>query len=89
MYNSNENGERIYNIIHRFHIVLYKLGFTPIFERSFPNNTIPPACSAEWQAKALCGEIMMSYEKTQNMTADEIVDKYKVSIQSAKIKLKY
>ena len=57
------------HIMHEMcHVMLYKLGFTPILERSFANNKIPPAYSAEWQAMALCGEIMMPYNETQNMT---------------------
>lgn len=78
------------HIMHEMcHVVLYKLGFTPILERSFSNNRIPPAFSAEWQAMALCGEIMMPYEETKNMAVMEIVDKYKVSIPSAQKRLKY
>jgi hypothetical protein len=46
------------------HIFLYKIGFTPIFNRQFSNNKIPAYCSVEWQTKALCGEVMMPYYKT-------------------------
>lgn len=78
------------HIMHEIcHVVLYKLGFTPTLERSFINNKIQPAYSAEWQAKALCGEIMMPYEETKNMTVEEIANVYKVSELSAQIRKKY
>ncbi len=78
------------HIMHEMcHVFLYRLGYRPILARSFANNTIPPAYSAEWQAKALCGEIMMPYEETKNMNADQIVRKYKVSLASARMRKKY
>ncbi len=78
------------HIMHEMcHVVLYKLGYVPAFQRSFENKKIQRAFSAEWQAMALCGEIMMPYEATKNMTADEIADKYKVSLLSAQTRLKY
>ena len=61
------------------HVFLYKIGFTPIWERSFENNKLPAYCSVEWQTKALCGEVMMPYEQTKNMTQREIMEKYQVS----------
>ena len=61
------------------HVFLYKIGFTPIWERSFENNKLPAYCSVEWQTKALCGEIMMPYQATRNMTTQEIINNYGVS----------
>lgn len=71
------------------HVFLYKIGFTPIIERSFGNNEIPPYKSVEWQAKALCGEVMMPYEATADMTCDEIMTVYHVSKSSAKYRKNY
>ena len=71
------------------HVFLYKLGFTPIWERSFENNELPAYCSVEWQTKALCGEVMMPYEQTKNMTRREIMDKCQVSKGFAKARQHY
>lgn len=61
------------------HVFLYFIGFRPILSRSFSNNEIPAYCSVEWQTKAFCGEVMMPYEETKNLSEDEIVKKYIVS----------
>ena len=58
-------------------------------QRSFSNGFIKPYESVEWQAKALCGEIMMPYYATANMTVDEIVDIYAVSEASARKRKTY
>ena len=71
------------------HIFLFKIGFTPVVERSFGNNEIPPCKSVEWQAKALCGEVMMPYDATAKMSSRDIVTVYHVSKASAKKKKKY
>lgn len=68
------------HILHELcHVFLYSIGFTPIIQRSFSNGTIPNYCSAEWQAKALCGETMISYEESYDMTVEEIQKYYGVS----------
>ena len=61
------------------HIFLYKIGFTPIYTRSFENYEIPAYCSVEWQTKALCGEIMMPYEETKGLSCERIISTYGVS----------
>lgn len=71
------------------HVFLYKIGFTPVWERNFKNNELPAFCSVEWQAKALCGEVMMPYEQTKNMTPSEIMTKYKVSKGFAETRQRY
>ena len=71
------------------HIFLYKIGFTPVYTRSFDNNKIPAYCSVEWQTKALCGEVMMPYEETKEMCRDEIIKKYGVSKGFAEKRLSY
>ena len=61
------------------HVFLYSVGFTPIYARSFENNTLPAYCSVEWQTKALCGEVMMPYEATIGMDTEQIMKEYGVS----------
>ncbi len=61
------------------HIFLFKIGFTPIYERSFDNNELPAYCSVEWQAKALCAEVMISYRESMGMSQKQIIEKYHVS----------
>ena len=71
------------------HIFLYKVGFTPIYTRSFENNRIPAYCSVEWQTKALCGEIMMPYAETRGMCRDMIISTFGVSKGFAEYRLTY
>lgn len=59
-------------------------GFTPIYTRSFANNEIPAYRSVEWQAKALCAEVMIPYEESIGMKPKQIVDRYHVSKAFAK-----
>ncbi len=86
---NNVGGYRNHIMHEMCHVFLYKIGYTPILSRSFKNNEIAAYCSAEWQAKALCGEIMMPYEATKNLSAIEIASKFGVSIESAQIRKKY
>ncbi len=72
------------------HIVLFYLGFTPISERSIPNNAeVESFRCVEWQAKALCGEVTIPYEATKGMAAREIVEKYHVTKQSAEYRVNH
>ena len=66
------------------HIFLFSIGFTPSFKRSFNNNELPAYCSVEWQAKALCAEVMIPYEESKNMSTTEIINTYHVSKAFAK-----
>lgn len=61
------------------HIFLFNIGFKPIFERSFENNELPAYCSVEWQAKALCAEVMIPFEESKGMNVSSIEDTYHVS----------
>jgi len=61
------------------HIFLFAIGFTPIYARSVENNVIPPYRSVEWQAKALCAEVMIPFEESKGMKEEEIIRKYMVS----------
>lgn len=71
------------------HVFLYKIGYTPIFNRQFNNNKIPAYCSVEWQTKALCGEVMMPYEETKKLSVKQIMDKFGVSKGFAITRKKY
>lgn len=61
------------------HVFLFEIGFTPVYARSFSDGEIPAYCSVEWQAKALCGEVMIPYEESKGMKPKAIVEKYNVS----------
>ena len=61
------------HILHEIcHAILCLLGFTPILDRAFKNNELKPFESMEWQAKALCGEILMTYEETEGLSVRQI-----------------
>ena len=78
-YNSNV-GALLGFICHELcHIFLFKIGFTPLYGRSFAENEIPAYCSVEWQAKALCAEVMIPYEESIGMKPKEITETYNVS----------
>lgn len=70
------------------HIFLFSIGFTPIFERSFDDKAIPAYCSVEWQAKALCAEVMIPYEESVGMGVTQIMDNYQVSKAFAQHRVK-
>ena len=77
------------HILHELcHAILCLLGFTPILDRAFHNNEIKPYESMEWQAKALCGEIMMPYEETEGLTVRQIKNYCKVSDESARLRVR-
>lgn len=61
------------------HVYLFYIGFTPIYERSFADNELPPCRSVEWQAKALCAEVMIPFGESRGMRTEEIERKYGVS----------
>ena len=71
------------------HLFLFAIGFKPIYERSFENNQIPAYKSVEWQAKALCGEVMMPYNETRYMSVEQIMADYHVSKGFAQKRKKY
>lgn len=85
----NKIGGYLMDITHEMvHAFLYKMGYVPLMNRSFKNNTIPAYMSAEWQVKAVAGEIMIPYEATKNKSETEIMKKYNVSKSAATIRKK-
>lgn len=70
------------------HVFLFTIGFKPIYSRSFEKNEVPAYRSVEWQAKALCAEVMIPYDESRGMNKKEIVDRYKVSKAFAEKRVK-
>ena len=61
------------------HVFLLFKGFKPLLSVNRQNLTIPAYCSMEWQAKALCGEVMIPYEVSIGMSEETLVATYHVS----------
>lgn len=77
------------HIVHEMcHAFLYSVGLRPNFERAFTDN-YPIYRSAEWQAKALCGEVMMPFDVTNGMPVRGIVRNFGVSHSEAKYRKRY
>lgn len=70
------------------HVFLFYIGYTPIYARTFEDGELPPYRSVEWQAKALCGEVMIPYEESRGMKAKDISQIYQVSDAFAKVRCK-
>lgn len=70
------------------HLFLFYIGFVPIYARSFEDGTLPAYRSVEWQAKALCGEVMIPFSESHGMTAVEIQQTYQVSGEFAKYRIR-
>lgn len=85
----NKTGGHRMHITHEImHAFADKLGFNPIFSRQLTKD-IPLYRRLEWVVMALAGEVMMPYESTKGMDAEEIMQKYGVSKQAAKKRLTY
>ena len=61
------------------HVFLFEIGFTPLYERSLANKTLPAYCSVEWQAKALGGEVLIPYQESMGMSTEELIQTYHCS----------
>lgn len=59
------------------------------YARSFKDEELPRYKSMEWQAMALCGEIMIPYEKCKNYTFNQIVSRTNSSNEQTKYFLKW
>lgn len=59
------------------------------YTRSFKDNELPRYKSMEWQAMALCGEIMIPYEKCKNYTFKQIVSRTYSSNEQTKYFLRW
>lgn len=77
-----------HEICHYFLIEIF--GYVPIFNCSLAESRrIPKYCTMEWQAKALCGEVMILYDECKDMSTLEIVKKTNSSIDQARFFKKY
>ena len=70
------------------HVFLFNIGYTPIYARRFEEGVLPAYRSVEWQAKALCGEVMIPYEESRGMKLKAIQEIYQVSEGFAKFRRK-
>lgn len=61
------------------HILLHTIGYKPVLECSFENNKLRAYESVEWQAKALCGEVMIPFEESRGMNVKTLINTYGVS----------
>lgn len=86
-YENNDEASRDYIMHEICHLFMFALGYTPIIERSFNNCELKAYESVEWQAKALCGEFMIPYEYSKNMSMLEIMEKYGVSASQANYRI--
>ena len=67
---------------------IFRIGFTPVSTRAFGDTEIEPFKSVEWQAKALTGKVMITYEASKGMKSKAIVEKYHVTKKSADYRVK-
>lgn len=54
------------------------------YARNFKDKELPPYKSVEWQAMALCGEIMIPYERCKNYSFKQIVSRTDSSDEQTK-----
>lgn len=59
------------------------------YTRSFKDKELPRYKSMEWQAMALCGEIMIPYEKCKNYSFKQIVSRTRSSDKQTKFFLRW
>lgn len=78
-------------LIHIFNAgpVLYKGENGLVYARSLKDKELPRCKSMEWQAMALCGEIMIPYEKCKNYTFNQIVSRTDSSNEQTKYFLRW
>ena len=63
---------------------LYVAADNMVYARTIDDRIIPAYKSMEWQAKALCGEVMIPYEKCKNYSLDKIISKTQSSTEQAR-----
>ena len=74
VYNGAYNGVGAYrdHICHELcHLFLFHLGYRPVVERCYREGELKKYESVEWQAKALCGEVMLPFKETQGFENPE------------------
>lgn len=88
-YERNIGGYRMHIMHEIIHPYVYKLGFTPIKNKSIKNKKIPAFKSVEWIVKAMAGEVMMPYEETSGLKEKDLMIFYGVSPEAALKRTKY
>ena len=70
-------------LIHIFDIgpKSFRFGNSIIYARETKWRKIEPCKSMEWQAKALCGELMIPYEKCKDMSFKEVLARTNSSME--------
>lgn len=72
-----DDGSALGIITHELchYYLIFILGIKPDFRYNYQSKDeeIKPYLSIEWQAKALCGELMIPYEKCKNKTLNQIM----------------
>lgn len=61
------------------HVILMIFGFKPILNRIYQEKELRPYESVEWQAKALCGYILVDPDNCKKLSEKQIEAKCKVS----------
>ncbi len=88
-YERNTGGYRMHIMHEILHPFVYKLGFTPIYNRTVKPKEVPAFRSIEWIVKAMAGEVMMPYEETKGLNEKELMERYGVSWEAAHHRLTY
>ena len=63
---------------------LYVAADNLVYARTIDDNNTPAYKSMEWQAKALCGEVMIPYERCRNYSLTDLIEKTNSSTEQAK-----
>lgn len=79
----NGLGRDRMTIAHEIAHILLHSDQRPSFARAFKDYELPGYCSAEWQAKAFAGELLVPRKLCGGMTVFEIADKCGVSLDAA------
>ena len=74
-------GFIIHEICHFYLIMIFK--YYPIEAKQYKSRELINYRSMEWQAKALCGELMIPYESFKDKTIEEIVNETNSSFSQA------
>lgn len=72
------------------HLFLFHLGYRPVVERCYREGELKKYESVEWQAKALCGEVMLPFDETKGYDdPDELAEHYGVSKSQAIYRIRH
>lgn len=88
---ANQTGAYRDHICHEMcHLFLFYIGYRPFMERCYHERDLKKYESVEWQAKALCGEVMLPFNETRGYDDPEILAEiYGVSKAQAKYRINH